>query len=146
MIHFIYIYLIINTFILGLSFDDLPTKYRYSTYLRYIIVTPIVILLYLFFGIFVETLLYLSEMKFFFYVRKTHIQINQTCFVWGSGILNRHGNFIPLSELKVDFRYVVKTYKFISTVKSVYSQHDRQRKSIGDGGGFENVSPELMLN
>jgi hypothetical protein len=25
-------------------------------------------------------------------------------------------------------------------------QHDRQRTSIGEGGGFENVSPELMPN
>lgn len=110
-----HIYILINAFILGYAFSNFP-KYREKTsYLKYIIVVVGLSVLYLSLGVFIFIIDISPKPQFF--LRKTHVQINRICIVWGNGLNTRDNKFIKINEFQKDERFKVVKLWFIYLLK-----------------------------
>ena len=111
----LYCYFCVNCFLLGRSWEAI-SKYNpsFKEFLGTCLLSVFFLLLML--PIQIGGLLYEIIPKFPFYLRKTHVQIRTTCYVWGTGVSGRNGEIIDLSKFEEDKRFVVKRYKYISTI------------------------------
>jgi hypothetical protein len=123
MIYLLYLYFGLNVFFVGRYWEEF---FIYKPSLEQKIRIFITIFLGCLFASLVvlsaETLDFIRNNPFKVFLRKSHLQIGTTCYVWGGGLYNKSNKeFIELSKFKSDKRFIVKDYKFISTIDDAVS-------------------------
>ena len=120
--YLLYIYFGFNIFFVGRYWEEFYIyKPSFNQMIRIffaIIIGCLVSSVLVFFVIVADLI---TKNKFNIFVRKSHIQIGSTCYVWGGGLSSRKGEFIELSKFEFDKRFVVKNYKYLSIVNDAVS-------------------------